>query len=161
MQSKLNSLKGGRCSFIFHHPTCSYNHPYNHNQQSPSLLQLILTSIFHLATCSQNHSYNPHLHYLPLYLNQSLPRYFYIQQSLQSPLKTISPTLTIQPIQAVLRAQWASLMWTDTFALFHCFRKALSFPKAWTGITALTITDSLSLRLRKLVQAFQDLYWKI
>ena len=28
-QSVLNSLENGLCSLIFHHPTCSYNHPNN------------------------------------------------------------------------------------------------------------------------------------
>lgn len=50
IQSMLNSLENGKCSVIFLHPTCSYNHSNNPHQWYPPLLQLIFTSLFYLTT---------------------------------------------------------------------------------------------------------------
>ena len=55
-------------SFILHHPTCSYNHPYNAHQKSHLLLQL-LAFLFSLPACSQKHCYNSYQHSISLYLN--------------------------------------------------------------------------------------------
>ena len=59
IQSVLNFLQNGRCSFIFHHLICSYNHSYNPHQQSLPQFLSIFPSLFHLLTCSQNHPCNP------------------------------------------------------------------------------------------------------
>lgn len=43
-------LENGKCSVIFLHPTCSYNHFNNPHRWYPPLLQLIFTSLFYLTT---------------------------------------------------------------------------------------------------------------
>ena len=81
-----------------------------------------------------------------------MPPYCYIQPF---PPKILSPTSTIQSSQAVPRAsEYVSLVWTDAVVISPCF------PKARTGITAFTITDSQSLRLIKLLYCNSSLWWR-
>ena len=56
----VESLQKARCSFISHHPTYSYNHPYNPHQQSLPLLQPIFTSLNYLLTWLPHYPYNHH-----------------------------------------------------------------------------------------------------
>ena len=64
IQGMLNSPQNGRCSFIFHHPTCFYV-PY---LQSFSLIQPFFTCLFYVPTCSVKHPNNL-CPYLPLHLS--------------------------------------------------------------------------------------------
>ena len=52
--------------FIFHHPICSYSHPYNTQQKSLSLLQLFFTSL-----CVHKQSSLSHLLKLPSFIHRS------------------------------------------------------------------------------------------
>ena len=82
---------------------------------TPTIPILSSTSAnFHLHPCSQKNPYNPLRHSVPLYFSHSMPPYFHIQPSLQSPSNIISPTLNIHLIQAASKAQQVSLVWNDT-----------------------------------------------
>ena len=89
---------------------------------------LYTSSIFHLLTSK--------VFSLPLYLSYFSPPY----------IKSIFPTSAIYPIHAVSRNQWAR----ESCKNWHFFNLSL-LPQRITGITGLTITDFLSLRLIKLV----------
>ena len=102
-------------------------------------------------TCSQNHPYNPHQHSLPLYLNNFSPLYFCVQPSQQSAPKSFSlPQPFIQFKLHQGARELGSLVRNDTDLI------SLFFLKVWAVITGLTLTDSLSLRLKKLV----SLWWR-
>ena len=61
--------------------------------------------------------------------------------------KNILPTSAISSIQATSRDQRAR----ESCEEWHCFNLSLFFLKVWAVITGLAITNSLSLRFRKLV----------
>ena len=101
--------------------------------------------LYHLPTCyfvSLSLQFPPKL---PIYLRHFSPPYFYIQPSLQSPLKIVSPTSTIETIQAVPKNQWTSESCVDWHWISTCF------PKAWTGKAALTTNYFLLFILSKFV----------
>ena len=141
----LNSLQNGRCSFIFvtlftqttAHIISTKNLFLYFSQFSPTYFTL---------TCSQNHPYNPHKYSRFLYLRNISPLYFHEQPSQQSAPKIVSLP---QPfIQFRLRQgtrKLGSIVETDIILVSHFFLKV------FTVITGLETTDSLSLRLRKLV----------
>ena len=128
----------------FRNPIYANKRTYNLHQKSVSLLQSIFT--YFTLTCSQNHPYNPHKYSRFLYLRNISPLYFHEQPSQQSAPKIVSLP---QPfIQFRLRQgtrKLGSIVETDIVLVSHFFLKM------FTVITGLEATDSLSLRLRKLV----------
>ena len=105
---------------------------------------LVQTTTSHLTTCSQNQPYNIYQHCFPLYLARFTHAYFYIQLSLQSTLKAFSLPQAFS--QFSLR-QWPS----EQGSLIVRTYTIPGFPKHGQGIKALTMTDPLLPRLKKLV----------
>ena len=129
----------------FHNPTCAYNQHFNLHQKTVPLLQSIFTS-YSTLTCSKNSPYHPHQYPLPLYLsNLSLP-FFCVLPSQQSIPKMFSlPQTFFQFRLCQGTSELGSLARTGTVLI------SLFFLKVWQVIAGLTITDSLLLRLRKLL----------
>ena len=129
----------------FRNPIYANNRTYNLHQKSVSLLQSIFTYLFH-PYLYLHHPYNPHKYSRFLYLRNISPLYFHEQPSQQSAPKIVSLP---QPfIQFRLRQgtrKLGSIVETDIVLVSHFFLKM------FTVITGLEATDSLSLRLRKLV----------
>ena len=134
VQSVLNSLQNGKCSLIFSNLVC-------HIFSSANPRVLIVSLIVH-----KNYSYNPNKHSLILYLSTFSPSYFCIQQSLQV-FFLPQPFNYIRLRQAT--SVQGSLLRTGTVLIF------VFSLKVQTEITGFTITDSSSLRLRKLVYCRQ------
>ena len=105
---------------------------------------LVQTTTSHLTTCSQNQPYNIYQHCFPLYLARFTHAYFYIQLSLQSTLKAFSLPQAFS--QFSLR-QWPSEQGSVIVRTYTI----PGFPKHGQGIKALTMTDPLLPRLKKLV----------
>ena len=129
--------------FPFHNPTCANNQPYNLHQNFSSMnfSSLVYPYLF-IKLFLQS----------PLTLTSSMPQhYFCIQQPLQSTSKVFS---LLQPIsQFRLRQgndEQGSFVTTGTVLI------SILFFKVFTGITRLTIADSLFFRLRKLVSCMQQ-----
>lgn len=80
--------QNGRCTFIFHHSTCSYKHLYNFHRQSLPLLHPV--SLHYLIT---KPSYSTHQYSFPLYHIQFSSLYFCIQLFLTIPTKSYFPYL--------------------------------------------------------------------
>ena len=133
----LNSPENGRS-------TCTYNHSHNLHQKFVST-----SANFHLPISPLYLFPKPSLQFPPisptsvthqllssLFLHTAMPTIF---------SKNFFPTLTIYPIQTTSRDhEQGSLVRTDTVLI------SSNFSVLWTGIAALTLTDSLSFSLRKL-----------
>ena len=129
----MNYLQNGRCSFI-------------------------ITTLLMYSTTPRNSTKNPFLYFSqlspPLLFNKTIltipsnisPPYICIQPSQQSTPKIFSQP---QPFSQFRLRQGTKELWSlvrnDTIFISPFFFKV------WTVITGLTITNSLSLRLRKLV----------
>ena len=128
----------------FHNPTCAYNQRYNLHQKpflyfsqfSPPIPPLLVHKIALTISTSNPFVCTSAIFHLP----------FFVQPSQQSTPKIFSLP---QPFfQFMLRQgtrELGSLVRTDTVLISPFFLEL------WTVITGLTITDSLSLILRKLV----------
>ena len=118
----------------FYNPSCAYNHIYNLRKKSVSLLQSIFTSLVHpyLSTKSSLLS--------PLTLPSTIPQQFFTSLFLCTTIPTIY-TKSISLIQPFI--QFRLRQGTDIVLISRFFLIV------WTVITGLTITDSLSLRLRQ------------
>lgn len=138
IQSILNCLQYGRCFIttlvvLSTIPTSPSNNPFFYfNQFSPPYI----TSLLVHKTTPTNPTNNPFL-----YTSAILASLFLLTTIPITPTKNIF--FTIQPIEAMPRAQWVSKCTFFGLTL-------LCFPRTWTGITALLINDFLSLRLRTL-----------
>ena len=129
----------------FHKTTCAYNQCYNLHQKSVPLLQSIFTT-YSILICSQKPPYNLLQHPLLLYLSNFSPSFFCVQPSKNSTPKIFSLSQTFCQFRLCQGTkELGSLVRIDTFLISPFFLKV------WTAITGLTITDSLSLRLRKVV----------
>ena len=123
-QIVLNSLQ---VLFHFHNPTCAYNQHHNFHQKfsSASLFRPYLFIKSFLQS--------------PLTLPSSIPPCFWIQQSLQSTSKVIYPSRPFSQFRLQQGTnEKGSLVRTDTVLI------SVFFLKVQTGITGLTITDSLA-----------------
>ena len=143
IKSILSSLQNGKCSFIFstllvHTITTKIS-----TKKSVGLVQSIFASLFHIyfftKSCLQS----------PLNLASSIPHQFFTSIFLGTTIptiytKNIFATSAVYPTKALSRDQGAQESCED----WHCFNLSLLPQSMKTG---LTITDSLSLRLRKLV----------
>ena len=85
----LNSLQGGRCSFLIMTLLVHTTTPSISTKSLFLYFSWFLPPYFTL-TCSQNHPYNLHLHSIPLYLTNFSSFYFHVQPSQQSTPKTFS-----------------------------------------------------------------------
>ena len=133
MKSVLNSLQNGNCSFIF------TTNPTVHKTVSP--LQLISMSLFQ-PYLFKKLSLQSLLTLFTSILSNFLPPYFCVQPSLQSTSKLFSLP---QPFSQSRLRQGTNEQGSHWHYLILFF-----FLKIWTGLTGLTIIDSLKLRLRKL-----------
>ena len=146
----VNFLQNGNCLFIFAtlflytaNAIISTKKPFLYfSQFSPPIPSLLVHKI--LITIPTN---------IPFRCNSAIfhLRFFLRTIILAFYSKNIFPTLTISPIQVASRDQGArSIVRTDTFLI------SFFFLKVWKVITAFTITDSLSLRLRTLMYSRCD-----
>ena len=132
-------------AFSFNNPTCAYNHPRNLDQKSVPPLQLIFTSLFrpYLFIKSSLQS--------PLTLPSSIPQQFFTSLFFRTAIPTIyikSISLP-QPFSQFRLCQGANKK--DSRARTDSALISLFFLKVWTGMTGITIPDSLLLSLGKLV----------
>ena len=113
---------------LFHYPTCSCNHPYNHRQQSLPLLQSTFDFMFHLPTC------------LPTNI-PSAAQPFFTSVFLHTVILTIHDKnlfsyLVHWAISGCIKDQETNeqmnFVCTETVKISPCF------PDLWTGITAVT-----------------------
>ena len=128
----LNSPQNVRCPFIFtilfvhkNTPTISKKYVFLYFSK--------FSPVYSTLTCSQNHPYNP----------PSITQQFFTSQQAASIFSLPQPFSQFRLRQGT--KELGSLVRRDT-SLISPF-----FLKVWTVITGLTITDSLSYRLRKLV----------
>ena len=134
----LNSPQNGRS-------TCTYNHPHNLHQKFVPPLQLTFTSLFH-------HPLLIHKTILSIPINTpslcnsaifKVPIFTYSHP--YNLLQKLFPFLN-----HLVNSGWIKVPVTsDTVLISSCFTEV------WAGIPALTITDLLSLSLRKLVYCKQ------
>ena len=133
---------------LFHNPSCAYNRPYNLHHKFVPLLQSTFISLHHPYTLYT-------LTKLSLQSPLTLPSYM-LQKFFTSPfLHATNPIIynkifsLPQPFSLFRLLQGikelCSLV-TNNTVLISSF-----FLKVWTVITGLAITNSLLLRLRKLV----------
>lgn len=113
-------------------------------QQSPPMIPSFTSANFYLTVLPH---YNSYWHPLPLYLSPFSPPYLYKSFPLSWPFSQFRQHQ--DPNEQVI------LVWTGTVFISPCFLKV------WTGITVVTITDSLLFRLRKLVYCWQEPLKKI
>ena len=126
----------------FQNPTCTYNHPYNLHEKSFPLLQSTFTSLFPcFLTKSSLQS--------TLTLPSSIPQYFFHLPTFacnhpNNLHQKCFPYLNHLPNSGCVKEQRSyGVLWA--FLIFPFFLKV------WAVIAGLTITDSSSFRLIKLV----------
>ena len=122
----------------FHNPTCAYNQPYNlYNQKSVPLLQTIFNFLIHPYLFAKSSLQSP------LRLPSSITQQLFTSQQSTPKIFSIPRLFSQCKLRQVIR-KLESLVRTNTVLI------SLFFLKVWTVITGLTITDSLSLRLRNM-----------
>lgn len=132
-------LESIKCSFIFRHPSCSYDHANNStnnpffyfSQFSPSFLISLLVH----KTIPSNPSNTPFL-YTSAISRLSIFTYCHYHNPYQKSFPPPWPSSQFRFCQGSKEQE--SLVWRDNVLIHPCF------PGAWTGIKVLTINDSLS-----------------
>ena len=128
----LNSLQGGRCSFITMTLLVHTTTPSIFTKYLFLYFSWFLPPYFTL-TCSQNHPHNLHLHSIPPYLSNFSSFCFYIQPCQQSTPKTFSLPQPFSKFRLCERTrELENLVRTDAFLI------SPFLIKVWTLITVLT-----------------------
>ena len=137
--------------FNFHNPNGACNHPYNLRQKFVPLFQSICTCLFHPYLFTKSPLQSPLT--VPSNLSNFSPSRFFTYNHSNNLHQKHFPHLSKAFIQFKLcqrTRELGSLVKNDLILISPFFLKV------WTMITGLTITDFLSLRLRKLVYCRQQ-----
>ena len=122
----------------FHSPTCSCKQRYNLYQKTAPLLQSISISLFHPHLFPKSSLRSP--------IRSPSPPSFCVQPSQLSAPKTFSLPQPFRQFRLRQRTRKLERLARNDTVLISPF-----FLKLWKVIAGLTVTDSLLLRLRKLV----------